>query len=101
MCDAHLLALDKLQSGDESACYNLGNGQGFSIKQVINTAIDVTGKKIKIVYADRRAGDPAELVADASMAKQELCWEPKFNDLEMIIENAWRWEQKFFNKFFE
>jgi UDP-glucose 4-epimerase len=97
LCDAHLLALNKLQSGDESACYNLGNGQGFSVKQVIDTAIEVTGENIDVIHSDRRAGDPAVLVADASMAKQDLGWEPKFTDLKRIIETAWQWERAFFN----
>jgi UDP-glucose 4-epimerase len=97
LCDAHLLALNKLQSGDESACYNLGNGQGFSVKQVIDTAIEVTGENIDVIHSDRRAGDPAVLVADASMAKLDLGWEPKFTDLKRIIETAWQWERAFFN----
>ena len=96
LCDAHILALNKLQKTGVSTRYNLGNGQGFSIKQVIDTAVDVTGKEFDVVYADRRAGDPAVLVADSSMARQELSWEPWFADLERIIETAWSWEQSFF-----
>jgi len=97
LCNAHLLAIDKLQSNDTSACYNLGNGQGFSVKQVIDTAIEVTGENIDVIQADRRSGDPAVLVADASMAKQELGWELKFTDLRQIIETAWQWEEAFFS----
>lgn len=97
LCDAHLLALRKLHNTDKSMCYNLGNGHGFSVKQVIDTAGKITGKKIEVVYAERRAGDPAKLVADATMAKQDLGWDPKFADLEQIVETAWHWEKSFFN----
>jgi len=96
LCDAHMLALSKLQKTNLSKRYNLGNGQGFSVKQVIDTAIEVTGKEFEVDYIDRRAGDPAILVADSSMAKQDLGWEPRFADLERIVETAWRWEQSFF-----
>ncbi len=91
-----MLALSKLQKTNLSKRYNLGNGQGFSVKQVIDTAIEVTGKEFEVDYIDRRAGDPAILVADSSMAKQDLGWEPRFADLERIVETAWRWEQSFF-----
>lgn len=97
LCDAHLLALTKLHNTDKSMCYNLGNGNGFSVKQVIDTAERITGKDIQVVYADRRAGDPAELVADATMANQDLDWNPKFAELEQIVETAWKWEKAFFN----
>ena len=93
LCDAHMLALKRLQKTNISKRYNLGNGQGFSVKQVIDAAIDVTGKEIEVVNSDRRAGDPAILVADSSMARQELGWKPGFADLKSIVETAWRWEQ--------
>ena len=96
LCDAHMLALKRLQKTNISKRYNLGNGQGFSVKQVIDAAIDVTGKEIEVVYSDRRTGDPAILVADSSMARQELGWKPGFADLKSIVETAWRWEQGFF-----
>ncbi|MDH5356896.1 MAG: UDP-glucose 4-epimerase GalE, partial [Gammaproteobacteria bacterium] len=96
LCDVHLLALSKLRSSNKSSCYNLGNGHGFSVKQVIDTAKTVTGQKIKVVYANRRAGDPAELVADATLVKRELGWEPRFSELEQIVETAWQWEKAFF-----
>lgn len=97
LCAAHLLALEKLRNDDKSLRYNLGNGHGFSVKQVIETAKKVTGESISVNYADRRAGDPAELVADATLAKQELGWQPKYSDLEQIVASAWRWEKEFFN----
>ncbi len=94
LCDAHMLALKRLQKTNISKRYNLGNGQGFSVKQVIDAAIEVTGKEIEVVYSDRRTGDPAILVADSSMARQELGWKPGFADLKSIVETAWRWEQR-------
>jgi UDP-glucose 4-epimerase len=94
LCEAHFLALDKLFSGSESSAYNLGNGDGFSVLEVIETAKKVTNKPIKVIESGKRAGDPAVLVADASKAKQELNWQPKFADLETIIKHAWLWEQK-------
>ena len=72
------------------------NGQGFSVKQVIDTASEVTGEIINVIHSDRRAGDPAVLVADASMAKQVLGWEPKFTDLGLIVDTARQWEKAFF-----
>ncbi|AKP73572.2 UDP-glucose 4-epimerase [Piscirickettsia salmonis] len=92
LCAAHLLALEKMMKTGQSARYNLGNGQGFSVQQVIDMAAQVTGKKIKVVDAPRRQGDPARLIADASLAEKELAWLPKFSDLPTIIEHAWQWE---------
>ena len=94
LCDAHWLALQSLINEQTSAFYNLGNGNGFSVREVIDTAIKVTGKEIKVEHADRRPGDPARLVADATLAKQELGWRPCFFELEKIITDAWNWEQK-------
>ena len=93
LCDAHLLALQKLRDGGTSAAYNLGNGEGFSVREVIQTAVAVTGRDIKVVEAGRRVGDPARLVADASRARQELGWQPRYADLATIVEHAWQWEQ--------
>ncbi|OAJ34934.1 UDP-glucose 4-epimerase GalE [Piscirickettsia salmonis] len=92
LCAAHLLALEKMLQSGQSARYNLGNGQGYSVQQVIDAVIQVTGKKVKVVDAQRRQGDPARLIADASLALKELGWQPKFTDLHTIIEHAWRWE---------
>lgn len=92
---AHALAVDYLQAGGESTAFNLGNGQGFSVQQVIDTARRVTARPIATSEASRRAGDPPRLVADASRAKALLGWQPRFASLEQIVEHAWAWEQKY------
>ena len=94
LCEAHLLAINLLYSRNESAAYNLGNGNGFSVKEVIDTAKKVTGREIPVEVAERRVGDPARLVADAALARKELNWEPTFASLETIIRHAWLWEEK-------
>ena len=96
LCDAHLLALDHLIEKSTSDQFNLGNGQGFSVRQVIDTARQVTGRDIPVQKEARRQGDPAILVADATRAWNELSWKPKYSDLETIIQTAWNWEQSFF-----
>jgi UDP-glucose 4-epimerase len=92
LADAHWLALDQRMRGAESATYNLGNGNGFSVKQVIDTAAGVTGHPIPVVDAPRRDGDPARLVADSSAARQALNWQPDRFDLETIIEDGRKWK---------
>ena len=94
LCDAHWLALGSLQSNNETAAYNLGNGSGFSVKEVIDTACKVTGIDIPVVIAERRAGDPARLVADSTLARKSLNWQPVYSSLETIIEHAWLWEKR-------
>jgi len=94
LCDAHWLAIKSLQSNNKTAAYNLGNGNGFSVKEVIDSACKVTGVDIPVVIAEKRAGDPARLVADASLARKKLDWRPKYDSLDTIIEHAWKWEQK-------
>ena len=96
LCQAHLLALQKLEQEPKSAVYNLGNGTGFSVQQVMNVVEQVTGQKIPLVDAPRRSGDAAILVADAVLAKQELGWQPQFSALEVIVQHAWNWELKSF-----
>lgn len=93
LADAHVLALDKLRSGSGSGVYNLGNGKGFSVKEVIEIARKVTGKPIEAVVEPRRAGDPAVLVASSERARKELGWNPSRSDLENIIASAWSWHQ--------
>tara|TARA_B100000963_G_scaffold356707_1_gene377374 strand:+ start:1045 stop:2022 length:978 start_codon:yes stop_codon:yes gene_type:complete len=88
LVEAHLLSLEKINN---FLCFNLGNGNGFSIKEVINACSNITGKKVDYLIQDRRDGDPAILVADSSQAKDYLKWEPKFNNLEDIIQSAWNW----------
>ncbi len=90
---AHILALEHLRNGGKSDCINLGNGSGFSVKEVIETARKVTGKEIRSEIAPRRAGDPSKLVGDATKAKDVLGWNPQFEELEKIIESAWTWHQ--------
>ena len=96
LCDAHMLALDKVINTGKSDQFNLGNGLGYSVQQVIDCAAQITGRKIPVKTEARRPGDPAILVADATRAGQELGWVPS-SDLEMIIESAWNWEQSFFS----
>lgn len=94
LCQAHLLALEKLLQDKQSARYNLGNGNGFSVQQVIDSARKVTGKNIEQENTNVRAGDPATLIADSTLAKKELNWQPQYSELEKIIAHAWQWEQK-------
>lgn len=94
LCSAHWLALRSLLDGSDSRAYNLGNGNGFSVQEVIDTAEGVTKRKVPVVDAPRRAGDPARLVADSSLAREYLGWKPKYANLESIIEHAWKWEMR-------
>jgi len=94
LCQAHLLALEQLMAGADSAAYNLGNGEGFSVKQVIDICEKVTGKSIPTVLGQRRDGDPASLYADSQLAKKVLKWQPKYHELSTIIEHAWQWENR-------
>jgi len=91
LADAHLLALQALERG--SCTYNLGNGQGFSVQQVIDIARAVTGHPIPAEIRERRPGDPAVLIADATAARSELGWQPRHAELRAIVESAWRWHQ--------
>ncbi len=92
LSQAHLLALEHLRQNKNSEFINLGNGQGFSVKEVIETARKITGKNIEEKTAPRRAGDPSRLVADAKKAREVLGWNPQFPDIESIIESAWAWQ---------
>lgn len=94
LCDAHAHALDWLSDSGRYDCFNLGNGEGFTVLEVIEAARRVTGRQIRIVSAGRRAGDPASLVADASKAKRVLGWKPRRAHIETIVGDAWRWEQR-------
>ena len=94
LCSAHLLALTRLLIDGISQRFNLGNGAGFSVQEVISVAEQVTGKKVKVIDAPRRDGDPARLVADATLAKSMLGWMPIYTDLSTIISHAWAWEIK-------
>lgn len=94
LASAHILALDRLKAGGDSRTYNLGNGKGFSVKEVVDIARVVTGFNIKTEIAPRRAGDPAILIASSDKARSELGWKPKYNSLETIIETAWNWHKR-------
>jgi UDP-glucose 4-epimerase len=94
LCSAHLLALEHLLGGGASLALNLGNGQGFSVQEVIETARRVTGKDIPVRTEPRRPGDPAILVADSQQARAILGWQPRYADLDTIIAHAWAWEQQ-------
>lgn len=91
---AHLLALAHLRAGGEGGIFNLGNGQGFSVKEMLNAARKVTGHPIPVVMGDRRPGDPPQLVAAAHKARNVLGWSPRFTRVEEIIKNAWSWHFK-------
>jgi UDP-glucose 4-epimerase len=93
LCDAHLLALEYLRNGGASAWLNLGNGRGYSVKEVIATAEQVTGCEIKVRVEPARPGDPSRLVADAAKARSILGWSPKYPELETIIRTAWDWHR--------
>ncbi len=90
---AHIAALNYLRKGGESNIFNLGNGKGFSVKEMIAAAERVTGQKIKTEIGKRRPGDPARLVASSEKARKILKWTPKFDDVEKIIETAWTWHK--------
>ena len=94
ICSAHWLALQSLMSGADSQAYNLGNGNGFSVQEVIDTAERVIGRKIRVMNGPRREGDPARLVADSCLARENLGWQPQYADLATIIEHTWRWEMR-------
>lgn len=94
LCSAHLLALDKLDS-DSELIYNLGNGSGFSVREVVEAVKKVSAVDFKVTETDRRPGDPAVLTADTTLAREQLNWQTKFADLEKIVETAWTWHNKF------
>ncbi len=94
LADAHILGLEYLLKGGNSAVFNLGNGSGFSVREVIDTAKKVTGKQIKVIECERRPGDPPALIGSGDKARQTLGWEPKYAGLEDILTHAWNWHQK-------
>lgn len=91
LADAHVLAYRALANGAHTTAYNLGNGDGHSVKQVIETAEQVVGRGIRWEPAPRRPGDPARLVASSEKLKKELGWKPKYPELETVIKTAWTW----------
>lgn len=93
LAQAHILAMKYLLGGGKSNIFNLGNGVGFSVKEVVETARKVTGHPIPAKEEERRAGDPSTLIASSTKAKEILGWKPQFDDLETIISTAWKWHQ--------
>lgn len=93
LASAHLAALDYLQQGNDSTAINLGNGHGYSVLEVIETAREITGRNIEVVFEPRRAGDPSHLVADATKAREVLGWQTKYPSLKEIISTAWQWHE--------
>lgn len=94
VCDlasAHVLAAEYLMNGGKNDVFNLGNGVGFTVREIVDAAEKVVGKPIACEIASRRAGDPAQLVASSEKAKTVLGWKPKYDDIDTIISTAWRW----------
>jgi UDP-arabinose 4-epimerase len=94
LAEAHVKALQALFAGNRSEVYNLGNGRGFSVKEIINSVERVTGLEVPVVFGERRAGDPASLVSDASKAREELRWRPRIAEIDEIVRTAWTWHQR-------
>ncbi len=93
LAQAHLLAVRHLRGGGDSRRYNLGNGQGFSVKQVIETVEAVSGKPVPYEEAPRRAGDPAKLIASSAKVRTDWGWEPRYPELQTIVQHAWHWHE--------
>jgi len=94
LAQAHMIALERLLDGEGGDKFNLGNGQGYSVRQVIDITRKITAKSIKVKVVDRRDGDPAVLVGSSDKAKSELGWKPRFPDLQSIVETAWNWHRQ-------
>ncbi|MGB7416565.1 MAG: UDP-glucose 4-epimerase GalE [Thermosynechococcaceae cyanobacterium] len=94
LADAHVLGLQNLLEYGDSATFNLGNGNGFSVREIIEAAKQITGQPINVVETDRRPGDPPTLVGSSEAAQQILGWNPKYADVESILTHAWQWHQK-------
>lgn len=93
LADAHLRALDYLRKGGDSNIFNLGNGKGFSVKEMIAAAEAATGKSICVKLGERRSGDPAQLIASSKKAQEILGWKPQYQDIEGIVRTAWNWHK--------
>jgi len=94
LCEAHLAAIEYLNNGGVTQPFNLGVGRGYSVQEVIDAVRTVTGREFKVVTVDRRPGDPAQLVADPSLANRVLGWKARFGDLDTIVAHAWAWQLK-------
>ena len=93
LAQAHILAMKYLRDGNDSNIFNLGNGVGFTVKEVVETARKVTGHPISAKEEPRRAGDPSMLIASSAKAREVLGWNPQYADLETIIGTAWNWHK--------
>ena len=93
LTQAHLLAVEKLMAGGDSAIYNLGNNRGYSVREVIQRTGKVTGKQIPAIEDGRRSGDPGVLISNSDRIRKELGWKPRYEDLETILSTAWLWHQ--------
>lgn len=99
LADAHIRAVEYLQQGNESNIFNLGNGVGFSVKEMIDSAKEATNEDINVVIGERRAGDPARLIASNEKARKILGWNPKYTDVKDVITTAWTWHKNHPNGF--
>lgn len=99
LANAHIKALNYLREGNESNIFNLGSGNGFTVKEMIEAAKEATGEEIKVVIGERRLGDPAKLVASSQKAKEILGWTPEFDDVKKMIGDAWNWHKNHPNGF--
>lgn len=93
LAQAHILAMKYLRDGNDSNIFNLGNGVGFTVKEVVETARKVTGHPIPAKEEPRRSGDPSMLIASSAKAREVLGWNPQYADLETIIDTAWNWHK--------
>ncbi|MEO1622583.1 MAG: UDP-glucose 4-epimerase GalE, partial [Cyanobacteria bacterium J06632_3] len=94
LAEAHILGVEYLLAGNPTDVFNLGNGNGFSVREVINAAKQVTGANIPVIEADRRPGDPPILVGSSEKARRVLGWQPQYADIAQILAHAWQWHQK-------
>lgn len=94
LIDAHVLALDYLRDGCENSTFNVGYGQGYSVRDILSTVKRITGMDFPVEDGPRREGDPVQVVAEASLIRQKLGWSPRFNDIEKIVQDAYQWELK-------
>ena len=99
LANAHIKALNYLRAGNDSNIFNLGSGNGFTVKEMIEAAKEATGEEIKVVIGERRLGDPAKLVASSKKAKEILGWTPEFDDVKKMIGDAWNWHKNHPNGF--
>jgi UDP-glucose 4-epimerase len=94
LCEAHLTAIDYLAKGGETRAFNLGVGRGYSVQEVVDAVRRVTGREFEVISEGRRAGDPAKLVADPSLANTTLGWKARHGDIDTIVQHAWAWQLK-------